>query len=229
MNRLEAVLIGVAIAAIPPLLLFFAAWWSAFGVAAVVWHNTGDALPEKAIAVSALAGLAGGALLDCLFLRRWTRNVYYLRTGILVAAYLACAIFGFAACMGVPVFHPLLGVVAGLYVGRKLAHAGTEPERATRAMRQVATFAAIVMLGICVLSGTIALVNPTTPRELQRMLHAPFNVSWTMVGGLILVGGAVLVLLQYWLARSATALAYGRPRLAVNKNGERTVRSRKRL
>jgi uncharacterized membrane protein len=96
-------------------------------------------------------------------------------------------------------------------------------------MRQVAAFAAVVMLAICVLSGTIALVNPTTPGELQRMFRTPFNVSWTMVGSLILCGGAALVVLQYWLARRATALAYGRPRSLVNSSGESNVRSRKRL
>jgi hypothetical protein len=217
MNKLEAILIGVVVAVIPPALLFFVAWWSAFGIAVAVWHSTGDNLPEKVIAISALAGLAGGVLLDCFFLRRWTQRVYRVRTWFLVAAYLALAIFGFAACMGVPVFHPLLGAVAGLYVGRKLAHAGAEPEQAKRAMRQVAVFAAAVMSAICFLSGTIALVNPTTPRELQRMLHTPFDVSWTMVGGLILVGGTILVLLQYWLARRATALAYGRPCLLGNR------------
>jgi hypothetical protein len=220
MKILEAILIGVAVAVMPPVLLFFAAWWSAFAVAVAISQITGDPPPEKAIAISALAGLGGGVLLDCFFLKRWTRNVYRVRTRFLVAAYLGCAIFGFAACMGVPVLHPLLGVVAGLYVGRRLAHAGTEPEQAKRAMRQVATFAAAVMSAICVLSGSIALVNPTTPGELQRLFHTPFSVSWTMVGGLIVVGGAVLVLLQYWLARSATALAYGRPRLLGNRSRE---------
>jgi hypothetical protein len=218
MGKFETILVGAVIAVAPPLLLLFAAWWSAYGVAVAVSHMTGDALPEKAIAVSALSGLAAGVLLDCLFLRRWTRRVYDLKTPILVAAYLACAIVGFAVCMGVPVFHPLLGIVAGLYAGRKLAHARVEPERAKRAMRQVAAFAALVMLGICILSGTIALVNPTTPRELQRMFRAPFDVSWTMVGGLILAGGAALVLLQYWLARKAAVLACGRP-LQRGNNG----------
>jgi hypothetical protein len=220
MNRLEAILIGVLVAAAPPALLFFAAWWSAFGIAVAVHHIAGDTLPEKAVAISALAGLASGVLLDCFFLRRWTRNVYRVRTGFLVAAYLGVAIFGFAVCMGVPVFHPLLGVVAGLYVGRRLAHAAAEPEQAERVMRQVARFAAIVMLAICVLSATIALLSPTTPGELQRMFHAPFDVSWTMVGGLILVGGAAMVLLQYWLAGAATILAYGRPRLSAKRSGE---------
>jgi hypothetical protein len=220
MNKLEAILTGAVVAVMPPLLLFFAAWWSAFGVAILVQRVAGDTLPEKAIAISALAGLAGGVLLDCFFLRRWTRNVYRLRTPFLVAVYLACALFVFAVCMGVPVFHPLLGAVAGVYVGRRLAHTAAQPEQVTRTMRQVSNFAAFVMFAICLLSGTIALVNPTTPRELQRMLHTPFDVSWTMVGGLILVGGTALVLLQYWLARAATALAYGSPRLLVARSGE---------
>jgi hypothetical protein len=211
MNRLEAILIGSSLAVIPPLLLLVAAWWSAFGVATAIWYIVGDTLPEKAIWIPALVGLLSGVLLDCLFLRRWTRNVYQLRTWVLVTAYLCCAIVGFAFCMGVPVFHPLLGAVAGLYVGRRLAHDGAEPKQVERAMRQVAAFAAVVMLAICLLSGTIALLNPTTPGELQRMLRTPFNVSWTMVGGLILGGGTALVALQYWLARKATALAYGKP------------------
>lgn len=207
MTRLESTIVGTVLALLPPVMLFIAAGVSACGI----WLLTGSYLPEKTIGISALAGLFSGMVLDCLFLTRWTRNVYRLKTWLLVAAYLGCAIIGFAVCMGVPVFHPLLGGVAGLYVGRRLAHTGAEPEQVERAMRRMAIFVTVVMLAICVLSGTVAMLNPTTPGELQRMFNTPFTVSWPMVVGLILGGGAALVLLQYWLARQAVALAYGKP------------------
>jgi hypothetical protein len=220
MNKLESTLICIAMGAMPPLLLFFVTWWSAYGIALAMQSLMGNSLSEKAIAASALAGLAGGVLLDCFFLKRWAGNVYRLRVPFLVAAYIGCAIFGFAACMGVPVLHPLLGVLAGLYVGRRLAHSGAEPAEGRQAVRRVARFAAVVMFIICVLSAAIALVNPTTPGELQRLFHAPFNISWTMVGGLILVGGAILISVQYWLAWAAATLAYGRPRSLATRTGE---------
>jgi hypothetical protein len=208
MSKLEAIIVGTVVALAPPVFLFFAAWWSAFAVGCIA----GGSLPEKAVAVSALTGLSGGVLLDCLFLRRWTRNAYGLNVWFLAAAYLGCAIIGLALCMGVPVFHPLLGAVAGVYVGRKLAHAGTERKQAKQTIRQVAVFAAAVMLVVCMLSGMIAMLSRANLQHMfDHMFGAQVAVSGPLVIGLILGGGAALVLLQYWLARKAAALAYGKP------------------
>jgi hypothetical protein len=210
MSKLEAIIVGAVVALVPPAVLLLVAGFSAGGI----WWLSGGYLPEKVIGLSALAGLSAGVLLDCFFLKRWTHNVYCLSLWCLVAAYLGSAIVGLFVCMGVPVFHPLLGAVAGLYVGRRLAHARTEGGLAEQAIRHVAAFASIVMLAICALSGTAALLSPSTLSDLQHILQpfftVPFIVSRPMVIGLILGGGAVLVLLQYWLARKAAALAYGK-------------------
>jgi len=208
MGKIESGIVGLCIALACPALLFFASCLIGFTLLP---------LESRVITVTALTALALGALLDLVFLRRWIRRAYNVHPGFPVFVYLSFSVVAFALCMGVPVGNVLLGVVAGVYGGRRLRHAEVDVDRARRAARRVGTLTTAVIFVICCLSATIALISASTPSDLQGMLQAvtslQLTVTWPMVVGLILFGGSALILLQYWLTRTAALLAYrlGRP------------------
>jgi hypothetical protein len=197
MTKNESFIVGTFLSLAMLACLFFPAWWLSYFL-----------LPEKAIPITALSGLFIGILLDIFFLKRWVKHFYTMHILPLLLMYLLLSLIGFAVCMGVPIFHPLLGIVAGAYVGRKLFYLHADEDRLRRASKFTALFTAIVMCLICIFSATIAILNPTTPSELQRMFNLTFTVNWWMVIGLILVGGFVLVAFQYWAAKKAANISF---------------------
>ncbi|HEY4759090.1 MAG TPA: hypothetical protein VIH42_00780 [Thermoguttaceae bacterium] len=197
MSNIESFILGLFLSLAVPACIFFPAWWLSFLF-----------LPEKAIPITALSGLIIGVLLDVIFVKRWTKDAYSLNVLPLMLMYLLLSLIGFAICMGVPIFHPILGIFAGAYVGRKLYYLHADGDRLRRAGKFTAIFTTMVMLLICIFSATIALINPTTPSELQRMFNLTFTVNWWMVSGLIIVGGFTLVGFQYWATKKAANVAF---------------------
>lgn len=197
LNKIESVIVGSLLGFICPVSLFFASWWIGFFV-----------LPGSALPMAAIAGLLVGILLDIIFLRRWMKHVYKLHAGLLMFIYLLLSLVVLMVCMGVPVLNAALGVVAGAYVGRKLRHAGASRRHIRRSVKHVCMFTTVVIAAVCFLSASVALVSPSTPSDLQRMLGLQFAVTKPMIIGLIVLGGLALTLLQYWLTAAAAMGAY---------------------
>ncbi len=197
MGKIESFIVGMFLCFVIPAGLFFPAWWLSVFF-----------LPEKAVPFAALSGLFIGVLLDVVFVRRWTKRVYFLNNLTLTMIYLLLSLIGFAICMGVPIFHPLLGILAGIYVGRKLHYLQSDGNQLRHAVKRAAIFTAAVMCLICIFSATIAFLNPTTPAELQRMFNLPFDVTWQTVILLVLVGGSTLVAFQYWATIKAAGISF---------------------
>ena len=110
--------------------------------------------------------------------------------------------------MGVPVFNVILGVAAGLFVGRALGGSGADAAQATRAARQAALFATCVLGALCVVSALIALASASTASDVQMLLGLPFQVTPVMIIAIIVVGGATLLGLQWWLTAKALKQSY---------------------
>jgi hypothetical protein len=47
-----------------------------------------------------------------------------------------------------------------------------------------------------------ALMSKSTPTDLKHMLHLPFDITPVMLYAIIVVGGIILVLTQYWLTKA---------------------------
>jgi hypothetical protein len=124
---------------------------------------------------------------------------------LLYAAY-SIGIFGFF--MGVPVFNVVPGVLAGIYVGRKMKITGQPLAVFKEEMRKIARFSFAVLLSVCFCSAFIALQDPFTGANLRGMLHLNFEVTKTHIGLLITLGGAGLLLLQRVLLMRAGRIAY---------------------
>jgi len=122
MSKTESLLVGTFLCLTVPFLFFVAGWWGPAALA--IYHVI--AIPEKAIAVCAFAGLALGIAVTVLKLRRWVGGFYAMPRAITVPFYLFWFAVMSAFCMGVPLGNVALGALVGLYVGRRVRHARRE-------------------------------------------------------------------------------------------------------
>jgi hypothetical protein len=194
---LDKLLPGLCLGLIFPILGFLTGWWLTFSF-----------LSDVMTAIAALSGLLIGLLVDLIFLKKWVEKAYVIDLKVWMAVYLFYAIGMFGFFMGVPVFHVLLAIPAGLFMGTRLAlRAAGQPE-VRRMTRVTCIFTTLVLALICGMSALVALVDPYTAGSIQHMLGLPFEVTRAMLVGIIVVGGAILLTLQWVITGLAINLTY---------------------
>ena len=196
-QKVEKIILGLILGAVPVIGSFLAGWWISLPL-----------VPESRIAVFALAGFLLGILVDLIFLRRWIRDAFGYKTWIWMSIYIFYSIGMFGFFMGVPVFHVLLALPAGFFVGCKLARNYEDLHHMKKAARKAAVFTTTIMGFICVASATFALLSPSTPSDVKGILGLPFQVTHTMIFGIILVGGTTIMALNWWLTLRAIERTY---------------------
>lgn len=197
MRIIEKVLIGTILGAIFPILGFLAGWWGTLAF-----------LPDRLPFLIASVGLLIGILVDVAYLRRWVGSAYSINLKIWMAVYLFYSIGMFGFFMGVPVFNVILAVPAGLFIGSKLARQTADHDEVRRMNRNTCVFTTGVLAAVCVISAVIALVDPYTSLDLQRMLGLQFEVTRLMLAGVIAIGGIALLLLQWGITGKVIHLTY---------------------
>jgi hypothetical protein len=197
MRIIEKVLIGTVLGAIFPILGFLTLWWGTLAF-----------LPDRLLPLMACVGLLIGILVDVIYLRRWVGSAYSINLKIWMAVYLFYSISMFGFFMGIPVFNVILAVPAGLFIGSKLARQTADPGEVRRMNRNTCLFTTGVLAAVCVLSAMIALVDPYTGLDLQRMLGLQFEVTRWMLAGGIAIGGIALLLLQWGITGKVIHLTY---------------------
>jgi hypothetical protein len=204
-SKLECGIIGLVAGMTCPVVTFVAFWWTAAAL-----HLYVHPMPEGMIIAAALTGLGLGGLLDLLFLRRWVRNFFTASLWWVAAIYLCLCFVAVGLFMGVPAGTFSLGVVAGVYMGRRQHHGQADEARAAAACRRVAVFAAFVTVAAALPIGILAL---RSEQQILRMLEAAFRLGRNSLegqGGLGLVGFLCLFLFvtQYGCTRMAGRLAF---------------------
>jgi hypothetical protein len=187
----DRLLFGFIVKLAMPILCFLAAWWTTL----IFTDNS------TTIVAAALSGFAVGLLIDVLIKQIRKADIYRLSMPTLMLIYLfyTCCMFGFF--MGVPIFHPALGVIAGYYWIQRLLDAGeTGSYRAE--IKKVSTFTSVVIAAVGLSSAIFALMSKSTPTDLKYMFHLPFDITPVMLYAIIVVGGIMLVLTQYWLTKA---------------------------
>ncbi len=195
--KLERFGLGLILGPVPPLVGLLAGWWSGY-----TW------LPEARIPFAALTGLLLGLLVDILFLKRWVGAAGRFDPKLWIAIYLFYSMGMFGFFMGVPVFNAALAVPAGFVVGGRLAAREADSLQVRRAAGRTALFTTGVLALICAASALIALVSPSTPSDLKGLFGLPFEVTWGMVVGLIVAGGAALLAAGWGLAVASVRFSY---------------------
>lgn len=201
----ERALAGAGVAVAVPVSLSVAGWWVSASLALSGLLQIGD----THIAMSALAGLIGGVMLDIVFLGRWVRSFYAVPLVAMVPLYLFWTAIATAWFMGLPFGNLTLGTLAGAYMGRRALHAGAD-EWEFRRQALVTALVAANVTGLAALGiGLLAMREPYTLAFARRILGLEGLVS-AQSADVVIVTGAVLALsvVQFLLCRGASECAF---------------------
>ena len=142
-----------------------------------------------------------------MFVKSWVNRAYQMNSKILAALYIFYSIGVLGFCMGIPILEFPLGMAVGAYAARKIYHTQAGPEEFERSVKKMSIFAAGVMVLICCLITLWAIAG--------EMIGYRFETPWLsftftvpIFFAVVLTGGAVLVLLQYWLTGAAAKVTF---------------------
>jgi hypothetical protein len=159
-----------------------------------------------------------GVAIDIVFLRKWVRNAYQINTKILAAIYIFYAVVAIGMCMGIPIFHFVMCVTAGIYIARKMLLAEADEQNRRQAFKRMARFCAAVMALICCLMTLWAIAGKMIGHELETPLLT-FTLTVPIFFAVVFTGGAVLVLAQYWLTGTAAKVTFRLSRPLTKSSG----------
>jgi hypothetical protein len=152
-----------------------------------------------------------GLLLVGLFLRRWVRSFYAISTRAAVALFVGLCALGVAFFGGLPVAPLPLGLLAGIYTGRRARYLRPDVPSAQSMIHRSSLLAATVTTASVLSVGLEALANPSIlERALvvvgldQRVLTGLPGLALVMLVCLLLFG------LQYSGTRAAGHAAFFR-------------------
>jgi hypothetical protein len=196
-TQIEQFALGFILAPLAPIAGLLAFWWASYTLA-----------PEGWIPYLALSGLALGILADIYILKRLILRAYRLGTVFWLVVLLFYSVGTFGFFMSVPIFNAALAVPAGFVVGGKLAREAVDTVRLRRVSRRACILTTALMALVCAASATVALLSPSTPSDLRGMLGLGFEVTQTMIWGLILIGGAGLLAVNWVLTGLSVHLTH---------------------
>lgn len=165
-----------------------------------VWISFSLTTNERIIMISALGGLAAGIIISLLVFKIFHPDTFGLRVPLLVIIYLFYNVCILGFFMGVPVFNLVAGVLAGYYWAKRMVIRNELNEK-EKYLKRIPLFTAAITTLICIASATIALLSKSTPYDLQGMFHLKFVVTPVILVGIIVIGGVLLVSIQYFLTK----------------------------
>jgi len=165
----------------------------------LIWFYTDR--QETHAPIYALIGLSSGLLLDLMFLKRWINNRYVLPIWFVVGIYILYNICIYGFFMGLPVFNTFLGLLAGYYFGKRICFNKVESETHTKLINQVSIFAGLIMTFVCISSGFLAIYDNGAAGMIQNVLGLSFEVTSSMLWGIVLIGGFILISINVLLTR----------------------------
>jgi hypothetical protein len=207
MHKLESILIRIVLAILCPLLLFVMFWWGT----ALLTISGILPIPENRIAIVAFTGLAIGVLLDLRYVKTWTACFYTVDKLVVELLYLSCSLIAVALFMGFPVGNLILGMLAGVYTGRRLYHAHTQGEAAVKSIKKVSLLTGLVTSIEALPVGILALQEDWVDKGLRSVIRMESAVMSSVIGvALIIFLCVVLAGIQYLCTSILARIALGR-------------------
>lgn len=191
MGKADKWILGIVFGAVIPIFTFLVFWWSS-----LLFINN-----DRVVMIIAISGLLFGLLITFLIKRFRGINFFKMTPEVLIGIYIFYSVCFFWFFMGVPIFHPILGIIAGYYWGRRLIFKQANSETFQREIRKVSMFTSLIISFVCLLSATISLIDLYTVSNLKGMLNLSFDITPPILVGLIIIGGIFLIGFQYWLTK----------------------------
>ena len=188
--RFDKLLFSVLFGIVMPILCFIIFWWGTF----IFTDN------HKVIIIAALSGLGIGILISLLMKLIRKPDIYSVSIPELILVYLFYNGVLFTMFMGIPVFHLVLGVIAGYYWAKYMIHHKEITDHEGE-IRRISTFTAIVIGIVCLFSAAVALISKSTSEDLKNMFNLPFDISRPLLITFIVAGGLSLIIIQYLLVK----------------------------
>lgn len=205
MKLLESILIKTIIYALIPILMFFLFWW---GASALYILRIID-FSEIHIIISSLLGPIIGLILVFRFHQIIYVRFYKLETLYIILIYLFCSAIAFALLMGLPFLNLFIGILAGIYLGRKAKNNCLDEKQfmknSTKALLFIASITSIFALLIGILS-----LQEDFVVEILSSIFGFINLEISGPFGFVLatVYSLLLFTLQYYLAKKSSRIAY---------------------
>jgi hypothetical protein len=196
MRKLESFILGVVFGFVPILfclMVVVSIWWFA------------ELLTDENGPYLALAALIVGIIIDLVFLKRWVRNAYQSNIKAVAAVYGFYAFVLWVSCMGMPVLIFPWGMMAGVYIARRMYHTKASENGSKHHIEKTALFTAAVMSVICCLMILLAMVGNVGPESFDGFFKAIFkadvNITVVEFCVMIFLGACAMVLVQYGLMK----------------------------
>jgi len=139
-NKKEFYIIGLGLGTLIPIILLVFSWWS---LSALNIYKI-FSVPESFIKIFALTGFIIGIIIDILFLKRLIPKFYKFNISLMIFIYVFCSVIAVAFFMGLPIGNLLLGIIAGLYIGRKYHYINQNIDKFSLASKTISIFTALV-------------------------------------------------------------------------------------
>ena len=199
MNKLEGFILGMILAPIPILFCFVGAWFTS----AVFFE-------EKIVIRAALSGLAAGVIIAAVFIRGWVRRAYTMNNKTLAAIYIFYSIILVGFCMGIPILNFPWGMMAGVYIARKMYLAKADKNEIDKNIRKASVLTASAMAVLCCLMVLIAILGNVGPDSFNEFFRGVFGVNvkitLTEFSLMIFLGACTMVLVQYGLTKASAKM-----------------------
>ena len=195
MTRWDKVFGGLLLGLVILGVFFCAGWWLAF-------------LFDFNLMAWAVGGAVLGLAADVLVLWWLVPRLFSMKWLSLMVVHLLYSVFLYGFFMGVPVFIVCMGLVAGWYVGRRSHIHGIEKPVFRKLLARTQLWCAFVLFVACLASAYIALSDPYTAQNLTGMLSLSFTLTKGMIWGIVLVGGAAQLFLQWLFVRLTARFFY---------------------
>ena len=129
-----------------------------------------------------------------------------------VALYAFYSMIAFGSGMGIPVLNYVLGVLAGVYIVRKMCYLKADETECKRNIKKTAIFTAVIMTIICCLMVLVGLVGKVNGRDFEMLFKSLLGLELTIntagFVGIIFFGGCAMILLQYWLTKLSAKITF---------------------
>lgn len=156
------------------------------------------ALGKEALGPWVLWSLVPAIIIDGIFLKKWVRRAYQINNKVLAAIYLFYSVVALGLGMGLPILNFVLGIMAGVYIARRMHFHRADKQSRNQALKKTAVFCAAVMALMCCLITLWAIAGRMIGYRFETP-YLSFTFTVPIFTAVVLSGGAIIVLLQYWL------------------------------